>query len=131
MTGFRRRLEFHHGIESTRFQSFAVKLGFSTRRSKVAIRKGKERSVDVCAHFLDRASVGTSGDAHAYLKVEPDMSLAFKSLAINALEPGILRIESEIDDLVDGLFEALLLKSHALGQRTKDFNVGPALGQRL
>ena len=59
------------------------------------------------------------------------MPFPFQPVPVNSPQPGIFRMQRRIDHLVHGFMEAVLFKSHALGQSAKHLDVGTALAQRF
>ena len=66
------------------------------------------------------------------VEIQPDVPLPLQPLAVNSLEArDCPNAKRRVDHLVNRLVEAVIVKSHALGQRAEQFHVGSALAQRL
>src|SRR5271154_6326860 len=103
----------NNGIESFALQRFAIKLSLPTRRSKVTLSKGQKWS-------RLRSSV------FAIPEIQPDERLPLQPIASNALQSRVGRIERAVYHRVDRFAKALVFETHALRERTKQLDIGPA-----
>src|SRR5207245_4027426 len=59
------------------------------------------------------------------------MSLMLQTSTIDAAQPRIARFERDVDHLVNGFVEIVLLESHAMGKGAEQLDVGSAFTERV
>src|ERR1700738_1318918 len=95
-------------VQALLFKIFTVEFGLATRGCEVTVSERVKRSPRTENYALRTAVQGSVSQSH--------MPFPLQFLTANSQQRGTCRAECSIDHLVHGFPEAIVSKSHALGE---------------